>query len=108
MRRERGTRHLMMDNYSFEKVTNFECLRVNNNESTDNNEYIWLRFIAKNRRYFRLYRCFEVEDSIMWRTRVMLYKVLMSPLTVYGRGAWASARTDENKLVNGGSYTRIF
>lgn len=47
MRHERGTRHLMMDNYSFERVTNFECLRVNINESTDNNEDIWLRFIAK-------------------------------------------------------------
>lgn len=38
----------------------------------------------------------------------MLYKVQVSSLAVRRRGAWASAKTDENKLVNGGSYTRIF
>lgn len=38
MKHDRGT--TMLDNYSFERMANFECLRVNINKSIDNDKDI--------------------------------------------------------------------
>jgi len=98
MRHNHETRHLEVNNYNFERVANFKYLGVNINENADNHEEIRLRLVAANKCYFGLVPLFK-SKMLSWKTKITLYKVLIRPVALYACGAWATTKTDENRLA---------
>jgi hypothetical protein len=87
-----------VNNYNFERVANFKYLEVNINENVDSHEEIRLRLVAANRCYFGLVPLLK-SKLLSWKTKITLYKVLIRPVVLYACGAWATTKTDENRLA---------
>jgi len=76
---------LVVNNYRLERVKNLKYLCVNINENADSYKEIKLRLIAENRYYFGLIPLFK-SKYLSWRTKITLYKVLVSPIAIYACG----------------------
>jgi hypothetical protein len=58
-----------------------------------------LKLVAANKWYFGLVPLFK-SKMLSWRTKITLYKVLIRPVALYTCSAWATTKTDENRLAN--------
>jgi len=82
---------------SFERVQNFKYLGVNINSQADSHKEIHRRITAGNKCYYALVKLFKSEA--LSRTKIRLYKTLVRPIALYACGAWASTKSNENKLM---------
>jgi len=89
-------RHLEVNNYNFERVASFKYLGVNINKNADSHEERRLRLVVAKKCYFGLVPLFK-SKLLSWKTKIMLYKVLIRPVALYACGA--TTKTDENKLA---------
>ena len=77
---------------------NFKYLGVGINSLADIHEEIHRRITAGNKCYFSLVQLFK-SKKLSRKTKIRLYKTLIRPIVLYACGAWASTKSDENKLM---------
>jgi hypothetical protein len=88
--------YLIVNNYKFEKVNEFEYLvmliTVNNNLTQEINH----RLLLANKSYYGLKNNWDHYLSL--QTKCKLYKTLSRPIILYGSESWALTKTEESKL----------
>lgn len=97
-RRNHQTRKLKVRDYNFERATNFKYLEVDIDENADSHKELKLRLVAANKCYFGLIPLFN-SKMLSRTTKITLYKVLVRPIALYVCGAWATTKSNKNKLV---------
>uniref|UniRef100_A0A2S2NC82 Uncharacterized transposon-derived protein F52C9.6 n=1 Tax=Schizaphis graminum TaxID=13262 RepID=A0A2S2NC82_SCHGA len=97
-RRKHPQRAITIKDMTFERVWNFKYLGVDINSQADSPEEIHRRITAGNKCYYSLVQLFK-SKKLSRRTKIRLYKTLVRPIVLYACGAWASTKSDENKLM---------
>jgi hypothetical protein len=97
-RREHPQSAIILKDMSFERVWNIKYIGVDINSQADSHEEIHRRISAGNKCYYSLFQLFK-SKKLSRRTKIRLYKTLVRPIVLYACGAWASTKSDENKLM---------
>jgi hypothetical protein len=90
--------HLDIDDYKFERVDNFKKLGVDINKEANSHNEINIRLAAANRCYFGLVPLFKLK-ILSWKSKIILYKVLVRPVVLYAYSTWATTKSDELKFA---------
>jgi len=93
----RQTTNIKLDEYTFERVTNFKYLGVIVNNKADIKQEISNRILMANRAYFTNNKLLK-SKLILRSTKIQIYKTLIRPVATYAAETWTLNISDENTL----------
>ena len=93
----RQTTNIKLDEYTFERVTNFKYLGVIVNNKADIKQEISNRILMANRAYFTNNKLLK-SKLISRSTKIQIYKTLIRPVATYAAETWTLNISDENTL----------
>jgi hypothetical protein len=97
--RFRDSSSFRIQNYNFQRTTEFKYLGSLVNDSSENGVEIKARLAAGNRCYFAFLKL--LKSSLVSRsTKKRIYRSIIRPVVMYGAETWCIAANDRNKLYS--------
>ncbi|XP_050547614.1 uncharacterized protein LOC126909240 [Daktulosphaira vitifoliae] len=97
----RGTRdnsHLVVENYTFQQVSDFKYLGVNISQQNNMHNEIKIRISAANKGYYALEKLFK-SKLLSRRSKERLYSSFLRPVLTYACETWSTTKGDEEKMA---------